>query len=167
MRRPPVVILAGLVGALLLGLNAAWGGEVAQAPEQPAAAAQALTPSLGGVELSSQDPAAHLSYASILFYKGRRMLGAGATAEGEAIFREIEGELHTALKLADQDQDASGRRLLQSQCAFMLGDIRYFVFHDPLTATEFYREALAYFPEHDGASEALKRLTPEPPAQPK
>ena len=166
MRRSAAVMLAGFTGAILLGFRAAWGGDAVQVPEQPAAAAQAVTPSPSGVELSAQDAAAHLNYASILFYKGRRMLKAGATAEGEAIFREIEGELHTALKFADQNQDALGRRLLQSQCAFMLGDIRYFVFHDPAAATERYREALAYFPQHDGASEALKRLDPQRQAQP-
>ena len=150
----------------LLGAGGLPAADKAQAPLEQSLPAPVAVPSMSGVNLSSADPTVHLNYASILFYKGRRLMQEGNLASGEAVFREVEGELHQALTLAEQDPDASGRAILQSQSTFMLGDIAYFVHHNGKQAVEFYRQALTYFPQHDGASEALKRLTPDPNVPP-
>jgi len=108
--------------------------------------------------VTSQDPSAHLNYASILFYKGRRLLQSGDHEGSEAVFKEVEQELLLAARLSDNDTEDLRRRLLKSQCAFLLGDVYLFVFKDRQKAKAAYQDSLGHFPEHDGAREALKRF---------
>jgi hypothetical protein len=111
----------------------------------------------------SQDAAEQLNYASILFYKARRVLTTDRAA-GEAIFREVEAALRRALELAAAQPDTLSRALLQSQCAYMLGDIALFVRRDADSAMESYRLALQHYPEHDGAEQAMQWLKSSKPA---
>jgi hypothetical protein len=152
------IAAAALPMAALLAMHGAWPAAAEPPQADPA-------PSAGGIDLQSQDAAAHLTYASIIFYKGRRLLQAGDEAGAGAIFRAVEAALHKALELASKDQDASRRALVQSQSAFMLGDIALFVRKSPEEAKTFYQQSLQYYPEHDGAVQAMGRLL-MPAAQP-
>ena len=123
--------------------------------------AEALAPVLIAAEtVASDDAATHLTYASILFYKGRRLLQPTSQAEGEAIFKAVEQELQLALELSAQDQNERRRQLVRSQSAHLLGDLYFYVWKDRDKAKAFYEQALQAYPEHDGAREALKRFTP-------
>ena len=120
-----------------------------------------LVPPQGGgfaEEGESDDASVHLNFASILFYKGRRLLQTGDATAGGAVFKVIEQELQLALQLSEHDPNERRRQLLRSQSAYLLGDVNLFVFKDHEKAKAFYEEALRYFPEHDGAIEALKRF---------
>ena len=110
--------------------------------------------------LAPDDAATHLTYASILFYKGKRLLQPASRAEGEAIFKEVEQELRRALELSAQDPDARRRQLIGSQSAHILGDLYLYVWKNPDKAKAFYEQAVHAYPEHVGAREALKRFTP-------
>jgi hypothetical protein len=149
MRRLRNAAAALPLAALLVMHGAGQAAEPPQAGPAPAA---------GGVDLQSQDAAVHLTYASIIFYKGRRLLQSGDAAGADAIFRAVEVALHKALELAAKDPDGSRHALLQSQSAFMLGDIALFVRKKPDEARTYYQQALQYYPEHDGAVQALGRL---------
>jgi len=109
-------------------------------------------------EIQSEDPAVHLNYATILFYKGRGQMGQGETDAAKATFREVQAELELAMKLSEQDPDDMRRQLLRSQAAFLLGDVSLFVLKDRDKAKAFYEESIKHFPQHAGAVEALKRF---------
>lgn len=111
-----------------------------------------------GTAPESSDPSVHLNYASILFYKGRTLIQAGEKEKGEAVFKEVERELLSAMKLAALDTDAQRRALLDGQSAFLLGEVYFFVFNDRDKAKTSYQEALRYVPDHHGALEALQRF---------
>ena len=103
------------------------------------------------------DPEIRLNYASIRFYRARRLLLTDIPA-AQLEFKGIEGQLIAALQLSEADEAHPGKQLLRSQSAFMLGDLYWYIFHDSARAKTMYQDALRYFPEHDGASEALKRI---------
>ena len=134
--------------ALLCGaVPAAFGADAAEPAVAPAPQAE------------SSDPSVHLNYASILFYKGRHLFQTGGDVEnGKVIFKDVERHLREALRLVAQDQDPVRRQLIESQTAFLLGDVYLFVWKDELTARTFYEQALTAYPEHDGAREALKSI---------
>ena len=133
--------------ALLCGaVPAAFGADAAQPAATPAS------------EVESTDPSVHLNYASILFYKGRRLFQTGDVEQAKAIFKDVERHLREALRLTAQDQDPVRRQLIESQAAFLLGDVHLFVWSDEPAAKAFYEQALAAYPEHDGAREALKSI---------
>lgn len=106
----------------------------------------------------SSDPSVHLNYASIIFYKGRSLLQGGDKEAGEAVFEDVERELRLAMKLSESDTDERRRALLNSQSAYLLGDVYFFVFNDREKAKASYQEALRYVPDHDGAVQALQRF---------
>ena len=138
--------------ALSQGIAApAFGADPAQAP--PAAPADAASPAA-----ASSDPSIELNYGSILFYKGLRLLRAGDIENGKAMFKEVDTRLREAVRLAAQDSDPVRRQLTHSQAAFLLGEVSLFVWHDPAAARAFYEQAVAAYPEHDGAREKLKSL---------
>jgi hypothetical protein len=118
----------------------------------------ALLSGAAGAEIQSDDPAVHLNYATILFYKGRGQLGQGQAEAATVTFQEMEAELTLAMTLSEQDADSQRRQLLRSQTAFLLGDLHFFVFKDRDKAKAFYEESVKNFPEHHGAVEALKRF---------
>ena len=109
-------------------------------------------------EAMPSDPSIQLNYGSILFYKGLRLLRAGDAENGKAIFKEVETHLREAMRLAAQDPDPVRRQLTQSQAAFLLGEVSLFVWRDSAAAKAFYEQALAAYPEHDGAREKLKGI---------
>ena len=109
-------------------------------------------------EIRSEDPAVHLNYATILFYKGKGQMGQGQADAAKVTFQEVETELNLAMTLSEQDADDQRRQLLRSQAAFLLGDLNFFVFKDRDKAKAFYQESIKNFPEHSGAVEALKRF---------
>ena len=82
----------------------------------------------------------------------------GDQVKTQAAFRQVEGELVEALKDAGQEPNVQARKLVSSQSAFLLGDLYFYVFRDAAKAKRFYQDALQFFPQHDGAIEALKRL---------
>ena len=82
----------------------------------------------------------------------------GRRPDAEAVFREVERELDSAIKLSDRDTDDTRRRLLRGQSAFLLGELYVNVFNDRAKAKAFYQDALRDVPDHDGALEALKRF---------
>jgi len=106
----------------------------------------------------SSDPSVHLNYASILFYKGRSLIQGGDKQGGDAIFEDVERELRLAMKLSESDTDERRKALLNSQSAFLLGEVYFFVFNDREKAKASYQEALRYVPDHDGALQALQRF---------
>jgi hypothetical protein len=108
--------------------------------------------------INSADPSAHLNYASILFYKGRQEMASGDQGMSTETFKEMEAELLLALQLSESQPDGLERRLLRSQCAFLLGDLQLFIFKDSQKAKTFYQQAVEQFPDHQGAVAALKRL---------
>ena len=108
--------------------------------------------------LTRLDPSTRLTYASILFYQARRLMQIGNQAAAQDAFRRVEHELVIALKNANHEPDLLAQNLVGSQSAFMLGDLYMHVFQDAVKAKQFYQDALKFFPEHDGAIEALKRL---------
>ncbi len=124
----------------------------AETPQVPSAVAPFVS------AIDSQDPSAHLTYASILFYKGLGLLQSGKSEEGQAVFHTIEGELLLALKLSEPNRDAPDVKLVRSQSAFLLGEVTLNVFKDNAKAKQFYEQALREYPEHDGATRALARL---------
>jgi tetratricopeptide (TPR) repeat protein len=129
-----------LVVAMLVMGAASW--RIAQAGSAP----------------ESSDPSVHLNYASILFYKGRSLIQAGEKEAGEAIFEEVERELRLAIKLSESDADERRKALLNSQSAYLLGEVYFFVFGDRDKAKASYQEALRAIPDHDGAIQALQRF---------
>lgn len=112
----------------------------------------------GGSAPESSDPSVHLNYASILFYKGRNLIQAGDKEAGETAFKEVERELRLAMKLSESDTDERRHALLNSQSAFLLGEVYFFVFNDREKAKASYQEALRAIPDHDGALQALQRF---------
>jgi hypothetical protein len=137
-------------------VGAAAEESVGAAAQEPAPSAGPLTSPAG---IQSEDPSAHLQYASILFYRGRQLLSPLGDREAAlAVFRVVEAELLEARRLSEQHPDGVERRLLRSQCAFLLGDLHFFVFEDHALAQAFYQESLEQFPDHAGALEALKRF---------
>jgi hypothetical protein len=107
---------------------------------------------------TEDDPSVHLNTASILFYKGIGLLRNGNKPDSETIFRSVEHELLTAIRLSEQDANAHRHNLLRGQCAFLLGDVYSFVFSNPTIAKAFYQQSVRYVPDHTAAVEALKRL---------
>ncbi|MBI4004447.1 MAG: hypothetical protein HY353_05435 [Candidatus Omnitrophica bacterium] len=118
----------------------------------------ALLTGTAGAEIHSDDPAVHLNYATILFYKGRGQMGQGQADAATVTFQEMEAELNLAMTLSERDADDQRRQLLRSQTAFLLGDLHFFVFKERDKAKAFYEESIKNFPEHHGAAEALKRF---------
>lgn len=106
--------------------------------------------------VAPEEPDIHMNYASVLFVKGQQILQAGDKENGRAIFNEIENELLLAIKLykdkPSKDKDNSSK----AQCAFLLGDIYFYVYEDKDKAKALYQKALEYYPEHSGAMESLK-----------
>ncbi len=124
-----------------------------------AAALAALLPCLAHAEApTSQDPAAHLNYASVMFYKGVGLLQAGKADESRAVFQAVEAELRLAMELSEPKRAEPDTRLLRSQCAFLLGEVTLNVLNDRDAAKAHYEEALREYPEHDGALRALAGL---------
>ncbi len=115
---------------------------------------------------AEEDPSVHVNVASILFYKGIGLLRSGNTPEGETVFRTVEQELLTAIRLSERDASANRRNLLRGQCAFLLGDVYSFVFPNPTTAKAFYQQSVRYVPDHAAAANALKRLDAPKATQP-
>ena len=127
-------------------------------PGQSSAPASGAAAAAAPATIQSDDASVHLTYASILFYKGRSLLQAGDREHAERVFKTVEAELRDALRLSEHDEDAQRRGLLRSQSAFLMGDLYFFVFNDAATAKAFYQESLQDFPEHEGAREALKQF---------
>ena len=119
----------------------------------PAAAA-----ALALAAVAENDPSVHLSTATILFYKGIDLSRGGRKPEADAIFREVEQELLTAIRLSEHDANPHRRNLLSSQCAYLLGDLYAFVFANPTTAKAFYQQSVRYVPDHTAAINALQRM---------
>ncbi len=107
---------------------------------------------------AEDDPSMHLNTASILFYKGIGLLRGGNKPESETVFRAVEQELLTAIRLAEHDANVHRRNLLRGQCAYLLGDVYASVFPNPTAAKAFYQQAVRYVPDHAAAVDALKRL---------
>ena len=144
--------------ALSQGIAApVFSADPAQA--QPTAPADAAAPaSVPAAQAAPSDPSIQLNYGSILFYKGLRLLRAGDTENGKAVFKEVETRLREAMRLAAQDSDPVRRQLAQCQAAFLLGEVSLFVWRDSAAAKAFYEQAVAVYPEHDGAREKLKGI---------
>lgn len=143
--------------------------QLAQAePAEPAAGAStasraAPAPSAGrplpkSAEISNEDGATHLAYATILFYKSRDLMAQGKRDEAQGVFMEVGQALRTALKRTESGPDTLGRALVRSQAAFMLADLSFYVFQDPAGAKTFYEESLRAISDHAGAQRALDRL---------
>jgi len=107
---------------------------------------------------TEDDPSVHLNTASILFYKGVGLLRSGNKPDSETIFRDVEQELLTAIRLSEHDANAHRRNLLRGQCAYLLGDVYSSVFPNPTAAKAFYQQSVRYVPDHAAAVNALKRL---------
>ena len=169
--RIPVVTLAGMA-LLCPGLH--LPGEAAD--EKTPSTSPSIHDVLGNAEqgkdsssaavpaIDSRDATTHLTFATILFYRGLRLMRTGEPEAARVVFFAIEKELLMASRLADTDQDDRRRGLVKSQCAYLLGDLAAFVLVDKDKAKAFYQEALTYFPEHDGAREALKHLESTKPS---
>ena len=128
----------------------------------PADAATALAPAA----TEEDDPSVHLNTATILFYKGIDLLRGDKKPEADAIFREVEQELLTAIRFSEHDANVHRRNLLSSQCAYLLGDLHAFVFANPAIAKAFYQQSVRYVPDHTAAINALKQLdAPKQPQQ--
>ena len=155
MRRGRLALGAWAVGVgLCAGVS---GAEDAPAPHGDEAA-------------QSGDPGRQLTYASVMFYEAKSLLG-NDREQGLAMFRQIERLLNEALRLTEQG-GGPGTNVLRSQSAFMLGQIYQNVFQNPGTAEQQYLAALAAFPGHFGAAQALGKLrmraqpAPTPPTTP-
>ena len=113
-------------------------------------------------ELSNEDAGACLSYATILFYKSRDLMTQGKSEEAQAVFMEVNQALQTALQRSESGADTLSRALVRSQVAFMLGDLSFYVFKDPMRAKAFYEQSVHAIADHAGARRALERLAKLP-----
>ncbi len=104
-------------------------------------------------QIAPDDANWHMNYGSMLFSKGQQVFQAGNKQEGSAIFKEVEKELLLAIKLFKESNSIE-----ISQCYFLLGDVYYYAFEDPVKAKSFYQKSLKYYPQHGGASEAMRRF---------
>ena len=142
-------LLTGMIAGLgLIGPVIGWCEE----PATPAPAADGYVS-----PVTSQDGAAHLNYASILFYK------AGATLQqdpqtGQRLFGEVEAELQMALSLSEAAPDDVARSLLRSQTSYLLGELAFHVHHDKAKAKVLYQDALKYYAGHGAAAASMIKL---------
>ena len=148
--RQRAVVQTIVVMVMICNPVAAWAADSAQ-PDQPPVA----QPAFSSEGLS---PAARLTYASILFYRARRLMGSNDQEKTLEAFLRVQSELNRVLKDVAQEPDPKTRALVSSQSAFMLGDLFTYVFRDAAKAKASYQDAVKFFPEHDGATEALNRL---------
>ena len=118
---------------------------------------EALSMLKQAMALAPEQPSVHLNYATLLFKEGQAMLASGKKEDGRAVFREVEKELLSALRLAKNEPDSIRRAQLKSQSSFLLGDVNFFVFSNKEKAKGYYQEALWYDPQHPGALEARTR----------
>jgi hypothetical protein len=117
--------------------------------------------------LASDDPVTHMTFATILFYRAKRLMQSGDPVAATVVFKMIETELLAALELPGLDKDPDSLNLGRSQSAFLLGDLALHVQKDPERARAYYQQALQFFPNHDGASQALQfieRRSGQPPS---
>ena len=104
----------------------------------------------------SGDPGAQLTYASIMFYEAKRLLGSDRD-QGVAMFKKIEELLGETLRLtAASEQPHSD--LVRSQAFYLLAEISRHVFRDTAKAKAHYEAALEAFPSHAGAVQGLGNL---------
>ncbi len=147
-----------LLSVFVIGLMALMHASASEASEEPASN---TVVSSQATDRTQDDAASHLTFASILFYKARSLMAKDAAAS-QAVFKQIEQELHTAMQLAAGDSHERRRNLISSQSAYLLGDLYAFVFQNVAQAKQYYQESLKYFPEHQGAQDGLKRLEQAP-----
>ncbi len=146
-------LLAGIIfcsGAFNPAIG--WG-------EEPAAPAPAVSDYVSPV--SSQDAAAHLNYASILFYKAGAMLSQDPQT-GQRLFREVGDELQMAMAFSESAPNDMSRSLLRSQAEFLLGELAFHVLHNKEKAKQHYQNSLKDFANHAGAAAALIKLEAAP-----
>lgn len=104
----------------------------------------------------SGDPGAQLTYASIMFYEAKRLLGS-EREQGVAMFKKIERLLGEALRLTEAGEQPHSD-LVRSQAFFLLAEIARYVFQDTGKAKAHYEAALEAFPSHAGAVQGLGNL---------
>ena len=109
-------------------------------------------------DIHSDDPSVYLTYATIQFYNGQQLLRGGKNEEAQAVFRNVEQALHSALQRSEADQDLLRRSLVRSQSSYLLGDLNSFVFSEKDKAKTFYEDALRECPQHAAAGAALGRI---------
>ncbi len=127
--------------------------------EEPATPAPAASDYVSPV--TSQDAAAHLNYASILFYKAGAMLSQDPQS-GQRLFREVGDELQMAMTLSESAPNDMSRSLLRSQAEFLLGELAFHVLHNREQAKQYYQASLKDFANHAGAAAALIKLEAAP-----
>lgn len=100
-----------------------------------------------------QNPVWRMNYASVLFGNGAEEYKGGRELEALGTLREVESELLKAIELFDPDADG----IMISQCYFLLGQLFYNVYDDPVRAAELYTSATTLY-EHPRAMAMLERI---------
>ena len=106
------------------------------------------------IQLDPQVPEWHMNYGSFLFLKGQKIFQAGGAQEARVILKGAEKELLLAVELF-KEKDV----VQKSHCLFLVGDIYYYVYGENEKAKGFYAKSLELYPEHEGAKQALAKLT--------
>lgn len=150
LTRRIIIWSLSIVVSLLFGVRPVWAEDQNAGPR---------VHSMESLDIaSSQDSAVKLTYATLLFYQGQQLyIDSMDEKKLQGIFDQVEKELKSSIDLANQDADPIKRALVLSQAHYLLGDMNFYVLHDPDQAKIYYEQSLDYISDHHAAIKAIER----------
>lgn len=99
-------------------------------------------------------PLRYMNYGSILFGNGVSIFKNTDQAQGIAILKQAEAQLHKAIQGFNPNKD----QVYLSQCYFLLGEMYLNAYGDKFKAIEYYQKS-ADLSDYSGAKDALNKLS--------